>query len=176
MGDGNWGSALALLAYAALFSYAYRSLPAGTGALLLFGAVQATMIGHGLWPGERLRARQWFGLALTLAGLVGLMLPGLAAPPWLGALLMLGAGAVWSAAGLGYAVASGALTSGQGYALWYRALPRFQATQAATLQLSVPVIATLAAVPLLGEPLTLRLVLALAAVLRGIALVIRGRR
>ena len=74
-GNGNWLSALALFAYAAGFSFAYVSLPAATGALLLFGAVQATMIGVGLWRGERLHGRQWAGLLLAFAGLVGLLLP-----------------------------------------------------------------------------------------------------
>jgi drug/metabolite transporter (DMT)-like permease len=94
-GDGNWFSAFALFAYAAGFSFAYVSLPAATGALLLFGAVQATMIGYGIWAGERLLKPQLFGLILALAGLVGLLLPGLSAPPLSGSLLMLGAGVAW---------------------------------------------------------------------------------
>ena len=94
-GAGNWPSALALFVYAAAFSYAYVSLPAATGALLLFGAVQATMIGYGLWLGERLLVRQWLGLLCAFAGLAGLLLPGLAAPPASGAALMLGAGVAW---------------------------------------------------------------------------------
>src|SRR5438046_6300247 len=92
---GNWASALALLAYAAAFSFAYISLSAGTGALLLFGAVQATMIIWGLGQGERLRTRQWLGLALAVAGLIALLFPGLSAPPINGALLMLCAGIAW---------------------------------------------------------------------------------
>ena len=80
-GGGNWPSALALFAYAAGFSFAYISLPAATGALLLFGAVQATMIGYGVWAGERLRSLQLGGFVLALCGLVALVLPGLAAPP-----------------------------------------------------------------------------------------------
>jgi drug/metabolite transporter (DMT)-like permease len=94
-GRGNWLSALALFAYAAGFSFAYLSLTAATGALLLFGAVQATMIGHGLYKGERLHGWQLPGLLLALAGLIGLLLPGLAAPPLIGSLLMLGAGVAW---------------------------------------------------------------------------------
>ena len=213
-GQGNWGSALALFAYAAGFSFAYVSLPAATGALLLFGAVQATMIGVGLWRGELLRRWQIVGLVLALGGLLGLLLPGLSAPPLLGALLMVGAGASWGVyslrgkgagdptrvtagnfaravplavvmglltlnhvtldvAGVAYAVASGAVTSGIGYAIWYTALPGLKATHAATIQLSVPVIAALGGIVLLGEPLTLRLVLASIAILGGIALVIR---
>lgn len=215
-GWGNWPSALALFAYAAAFSFAYVSLPAGTGALLLFGAVQAGMIGWGLWKGERFSAMQLAGLALALGGLVGLLLPGLSAPPLAGALLMIAAGLAWGVyslrgkgagdpmrvtagnflraapmallmsllmlqqaaldwAGVGYAVASGAMTSGIGYAIWYTALPALKATQAASLQLSVPVIAALGGIVLLGEPLTLRLVMASVAILGGIALVIRRR-
>lgn len=220
-GHGSWISALALCGYAAGFSFAYLSLPAATGALLLFGAVQATMIGRGLWLGERLRGPQWLGFSLALAGLIGLLLPGLSAPPLLGSLLMLGAGVAWGvyslrgkragdptkvtagnfmravplAAGLsaityasapritsldsngvGYAVLSGALASGIGYAIWYSVLPRLKATSAATVQLSVPVIAALGGVIFLGESLTWRLVLASCAILGGIALVILEKR
>lgn len=92
---GNWLSACALFAYAGGFSFAYLSLPTGTGALLLFGAVQATMILTGLWSGERLSVRQVGGLLLALTGLVAVMLPGLSAPPLGGALLMLSAGIAW---------------------------------------------------------------------------------
>jgi len=92
---GSWGSALALTAYAAGFAFAYRTLPAGTGALLLFLAVQASMVLWGLGRGERLGRRQSAGLALALGGLVFLLRPGLAAPPWRAAALMLGAGAAW---------------------------------------------------------------------------------
>jgi drug/metabolite transporter (DMT)-like permease len=215
-GAGNWPSAFALFAYAALFSFAYLSLTAATGALLLFGAVQVTMIALGLRGGERLDGIQIAGVALAFAGLVGLLLPGLSAPPLGGALMMIGAGMAWGvysvrgkgagdpirvtagnflltvpittllsllmitevsldAIGAGYAVASGALTSALGYALWYRVLPMLRATSAATVQLSVPVIVAIGGVALLGEPITLRLVLASAAVLGGIALVILER-
>ena len=211
-GAGNWLSAFALFAYAAGFSFAYVSLPAATGALLLFGAVQATMIGHGVWVGERLGRLQLVGLMLAFGGLVGLLLPGLSRPPLYGAALMLGAGVAWGVyslrgksagdpimvtagnflravpiaavlsalmwkgtldnAGFWYAASSGALASGIGYAIWYTALPALKATKAATVQLSVPVIAALGAVVFLNEPLTLRLVLASASILGGIALVI----
>ena len=217
-GEGNWLSALALFAYAAAFSFAYVSLPTGTGALLLFGAVQATMIGYGIWAGERLRALQLAGLALALGGLSGLLLPGVSAPPLSGSALMISAGIAWGiyslrgksagdptrvtagnflraapvaialslcvllvkgasldAAGFGYAVASGALTSGIGYAIWYTALPALKATTAATVQLSVPVIAALGGIAFLGEPVTLRLLLASSAILGGIALVLQKR-
>lgn len=213
---GSWSSALALFAYAAAFSFAYVTLSAGTGALLLFGAVNGTMIGHGLWTGERLRGSQVAGLVLAFAGLVGLLLPGLEAPPLLGAASMLGAGIAWGIyslggkragdataatagnflravplavvllvaamwrvsldrAGLVYAVMSGALTSGVGYAIWYTALRGLAASSAATVQLSVPVIAAVAGVLFLGETITLRLVIASVAILGGIALVILVR-
>ena len=210
---GTWRSALALFAYAAAFSFAYTSLPAGTGALLLFGAVQATMIGYGLWRGERMRPAQVAGLLLAFAGLVVLTLPGVSAPPLQGALLMLAAGVAWGiyslrgkgagdplratagnflrcvplalasslaawhwfspdAVGIAYAIASGALTSGVGYAIWYTALPGLKATHAATVQLSVPVIAAIGGIVLLHEQVTLRLLLAAIAILGGIALVV----
>ena len=92
---GNWGSALALLVYAAAFSYAYRSLAAATGALLLFGAVQVTMITRGLVVGERLRPTQSVGLVLAVVGLVALLLPGISAPEPMGAILMVSAGVAW---------------------------------------------------------------------------------
>ena len=92
---GNWASAAALFLYAAAFSYAYISLPAGIGALLLFGAVQTSMIIVGLWEGERLRLRQSVGLALALGGLILLVRPGLTAPPLIGSGLMLTAGVAW---------------------------------------------------------------------------------
>jgi drug/metabolite transporter (DMT)-like permease len=92
---GNWPSAFALFVYAAAFSFAYNTLSAGTGALLLFGAVQATMILWGLCKGESLNARQVIGLAVALTGLVVLVFPGLSAPPFRGSILMLGSGVAW---------------------------------------------------------------------------------
>jgi drug/metabolite transporter (DMT)-like permease len=94
-GKGDWISAFALFCYAAGFSFAYLSLPAASGALLLFGAVQATMISYGLRKGEHLSRVQLAGLVLACGGLVGLLLPGLSAPPLFGSLLMLGAGIAW---------------------------------------------------------------------------------
>jgi drug/metabolite transporter (DMT)-like permease len=214
--DGNWLSALALFVYAAGFSFAYLDLTAATGALVLFGAVQVTMIGHGIRSGERPVRLQLAGILLACGGLVGLLLPGLSSPPLFSAVLMLGAGVAWGVyslrgkgagdplratagnflravpfavvlnaamfpgdmpegAGVWYAVASGALASGVGYAVWYTALPSLTVTGAATVQLSVPVIAAAGGVVLLGEPPTLRLLLAAVAILGGIALVIRGR-
>jgi drug/metabolite transporter (DMT)-like permease len=92
---GNWGSALALFAYAASLSFSYAGLTTATGALILFGAVQATMIGHSILHGDYLRRWQLVGLILALAGLVGLLLPGLTAPPIGSSLLMLGSGIAW---------------------------------------------------------------------------------
>jgi drug/metabolite transporter (DMT)-like permease len=94
-GQGSWASALALFGYAAAFSFAYLQLDAGTGALILFGAVQACMIGVGLWRGERFRSGQWLGLGLAMLGLLGLLLPGASAPAPGAALLMLLAGLAW---------------------------------------------------------------------------------
>lgn len=94
---GNWPAAIALFLYAAGFSWAYLRLGTGTGALLLFGAVQITMIGHGLWRGDRLAQRQWIGVTLASGGLLWLLLPGLSAPPLDASLLMLGAGVAWGA-------------------------------------------------------------------------------
>ena len=94
-GRGSWGSAAALAAYAIPFSFAYRTLPAGTGALLLFAAVQATMISAGVARGERLRLAGWAGVLLALAGLAALVRPGLAAPSPAGASLMVAAGIAW---------------------------------------------------------------------------------
>jgi drug/metabolite transporter (DMT)-like permease len=93
--SGNWPSALALFVYAAAFSFAYVGLSAGTGALLLFGAVQATMILWGFHKGERFDLVQFFGLIVALTGLVVLVFPGLSAPPLIGSVLMLSAGVAW---------------------------------------------------------------------------------
>ena len=217
-GAGDWPSACALAVYAAGFSFAYVSLSAPMGALLLFGAVQATMIGQAIWSGERLRGLQAGGLVLAVGGLVSLFLPGLDhAPPLTGAFLMCIAGMAWGvyslrgrrpgnptrinagnflraallaallsacfyrsaaldATGVGYAIASGALASGLGYALWYAALPSLKATTAATLQLSVPPLAAFGGVLFLDEAISTRLIFASLAILGGIGLVLWQRR
>ncbi len=95
MQGGSWLAALMLFSYAAFFSFAYRELSAATGALLLFGAVQITMMGFGLFAGERLGAVKIVGLLMALGGLIALLLPGLAAPPLMGAAFMVVAGASW---------------------------------------------------------------------------------
>jgi drug/metabolite transporter (DMT)-like permease len=175
------------------------------------------MISYGLWAGERLRWRQIAGLVLAFGGLVGLLLPGLSAPPLRGSVLMLAAGLAWGvyslrgrgigdptrvtagnflravslAAGLNaamlpwaaldvsgiwYAVSSGALASGVGYAIWYTALRELKSTSAATVQLSVPVIAAVGGIVFLNEAVTLRLLIAAVTILGGIALVIAENR
>lgn len=212
----DWAAAAMLWAYVACFSFAYLSLSAGTGALILFGCVQLTMFAAGLRAGERFSPRAWGGFIAALAGLVYLVSPGLAAPPLLGAALMAAAGVAWglyslrgrragdalaatganflratpmalglsllslstfhaSGAGVLLAVASGALTSGLGYVVWYAALRGLTALRAATVQLSVPPLAALGGALLLSEALTPRLLLASAAILGGVALVLSGR-
>lgn len=94
-GRGNWVSAFFLFAYAICFSFAYLGLTAATGALILFGSVQLTMIAVATVRGERPHALEWIGLILAVAGLVYLELPGLSAPPLASSLLMAGAGAAW---------------------------------------------------------------------------------
>jgi len=210
---GSWSSGLALFIYAAAFSFAYLVLSAGTGALLLFGAVQATMILWGLHKGERLNLIQLVGFIVAVTGLIILVFPGLSAPPLAGSILMIAAGVAWGVyslrgrgernaatatagnfvravpfaivliiafgmwthvdlAGFGNAVISGAVTSGLGYIVWYKALPALKAASAATVQLSVPVLAATGGILLLGEPITTRYLLASVAVLGGIALVV----
>ena len=94
--QGSWTSAAVLFVYAIPFSYAYGLLTAGTGALILFGTVQVTMMLAALAGGERPHVRQWLGLALAIGGLVYLLLPGLAAPSPLGAGLMAAAAVAWA--------------------------------------------------------------------------------
>lgn len=91
----DWSSAVLLLGYAAFFSFAYVSLNSGTGALLLFAAVQATMIGWGIRSGERLRSQQTSGLFLAISGVAWLLLPGATMPDPLSALMMAMAGMAW---------------------------------------------------------------------------------
>jgi len=214
---GRWTAAFSLFAYAAAFSFAYVSLGAGTGARILFGSVQATMILYGLLRGERFTVLQTAGFLFALGGLAALLLPGVTAPDWTGAILMIVAGIAWGAyslmgrassrpiettagnflratvfgallsavafgmftwdaRGAWLAALSGAVASGLGYAIWYTVLPALRATQAATVQLSVPVIAAIGGVLLLSEHLSLRLVLCSIAILGGIALVLHARR
>jgi drug/metabolite transporter (DMT)-like permease len=212
----GFGGPLALLGYAAPFSFAYLRLGAAVGALVLFGAVQLTMIGYGMARGERPTRRAWTGLLLASIGLGALAAPSAARPDPLGFLLMSVAGISWgiysllgrttpdalaanarsflwstplaialnvllhrsvmpSGLGVTLALISGAVTSGVGYAIWYRALPRLTMTQAAVAQLAVPVLAAMGAVAFLDERLSPRLLLSGAAVLGGVGLVLSAR-
>jgi len=208
---------MALFVYAAGFSFAYVGLSPGTGALLLFGAVQASMILWGFRKGERLDRLQVAGLTVALLGLIVLLFPGISAPPFMASMFMLAAGIAWGvysllgraatdataatagnfiraaplalltslllvsrarfdSLGIIYAAISGAITSGVGYVIWYTALSGLRATSAATVQLSVPVLAATGGILLLGESITLRYFIAVIFVLGGIALVIVEKR
>lgn len=214
---GGWRSGFLLFAYAVAFSFAYVTLTAATGALILFASVQATIIVATIASGGRLRAAEWTGLALALGGLVYLTLPGLAAPPPGGCALMLLAGIAWglytlrgrgsaaplrdtarnfawavapsvvtvaiaagglhvTRAGVVFATASGILASGAGYVVWYAALRGLSATQAAMVQLAVPVLAAAGAVVFLSETIGLRLVISALLILCGIGLALVRRR
>lgn len=209
-------AAVALFVYIVCFSFAYLSLSSGTGALILFGAVQVTMLAWGIRSGERLRSIAWLGYLIAIAGLVWLVAPGLAAPDPLGSALMAAAGMAWGAysligrgsrdptaniaasfalivpavlivsalahgemrltiTGVVYAVTSGAITSGLGYAIWYLALPRLSTAQAASVQLTVPAIAAALGIVLLAEPVSLRLISASLATIGGVAIVNASR-
>ena len=214
---GDWRSAVALFAYAAAFSFAYLRLSTGAGALILFAAVQATMIGWGLVRDhERPRPREWLGMAVALAGIAVLAAPGLSAHDPIGIGLMMLAGVAWgiyslrgrkvahplaataanfarsaplafgvsvllwsqghaSPAGLALAAASGGVASGIGYSLWYAVVGRISATRAAIVQLSVPVVAAIGGIVVLGEPVTLRLSLATLAIVAGVGMAFSRR-
>lgn len=221
-GGGSWAAGALLFLYAICFSFAYLSLDTGTGALILFGSVQISMIVLSLLGGQRLRAREWLGIVIAFGGLVYLVSPGVSAPSWSGFLLMATAGIAWggytlkgrasrdplrdttynfirsvpwvliafaaalfiggarflhaSATGVVLAVLSGAIASGIGYTIWYLALRGLGATQAAVVQLSVPVIAALGGVLFVGEAVTQRLMIATLLILGGILLVIVTHR
>jgi drug/metabolite transporter (DMT)-like permease len=215
--SGSWTSAAVLALYALPFAFAYTQLSTGTGALVLFGSVQVTMLVAALVSGERPHVVQWVGLIVALAGLVILVLPGLTAPSPLGAALMATAGVAWGfyslwgrgasdplslttgnfvrvvplviagsilvvprihaePAGIVLALLSGAVASGLGYVAWYAALRKLSAMRASVLQLAPPPIAAASGVVLLGEMVTLRLVLSTILVLGGIALAIVAGR
>ncbi len=207
-----------LFVYAICFSYAYISMSTGTGALLLFGAVQLSMISVGLARGERFKRRQWLGFVLAFTGLIILLLPGASAPSLFSGAVMTLAGVAWGVyslvgkkstfallatsgnfilatllclplilvvlwidegvfsldiAGIGYALASGVFASGCSYAIWYGVLPLIKSTTAATVQLSVPVLASLMGWVVLSEALTMQIVIASCITLGGISLVMR---
>jgi drug/metabolite transporter (DMT)-like permease len=211
---GSWPAGFWLFLYAIAFSYAYVELDAGSGALLLFGVVQTTMIVGGLLAGERPGRRDAIGLLLAAAGVVYLVSPTVSTPALLPALSMATAGLAWGLYSLrgrgggdpaaatcgnfiravpmalatlglaaacgaelrlqGYgivlATASGALASGLGYVLWYAALVHLDATRAAIVQLTAPVLAALGGVVFLAETVSWRLGVAAALVLGGVAL------
>jgi drug/metabolite transporter (DMT)-like permease len=202
-GPVNWRSVATLFIYMVFFAFAYRTVSASTGTLLLFAAVQFTMFVAAM-------------LSLAVIGLIYLVSPGVTSPDPLGAALMVVAGAAWggysllgrSAAdplestamnfiysvplaiivtllfvdglyvtptGLVLAAASGAFASGLGYAVWYAALKGLTASRAATVQLSVPTIAACGGIIFLAEPVTVRLILASVLTLGGIAIVLAQR-
>lgn len=214
---GTWLSALALFAYAIAFSYAYLRLGAAIGTLILFGAVQCSMLFWGVFRRDHPSALELVGLVVAFAALIYLLSPGVTQPDLLGSLLMTLSGIAWgvyslrgqgsahsltdttgnfircvplcipllvlpgtggtmTGYGIALALASGAISSAIGYAIWYRALPGLSTTQAAVVQLTVPVIAALGAVAMLGETLTLRLVVSAIFVIGGVALAILSRR
>lgn len=214
-GQANWrltnvAGPLSLLAYVIGFSFAYLSLDAGLGALILFGGVQITMFAGALLRGESVPTMRWVGAGFAFAGLSFLLWPSGTAPvPLLGAGLMLGAALGWgiysllgagaadplgatarnflwatplgllpaffmwdgmSPIGALLAVLSGAVTSGLGYALWYRVLPELPASVAAVAQLTVPIIALAGGIVFIGEELTWRFLVAALMVLGGVVL------
>lgn len=214
--QANVRSATSLLGYLILFSFAYTRLDAGSGALILIGAVQITMFAIAFLQGERFQLSQWAGLGLALLGFVYLMLPGVSAPDLLGAFLMALSGFSWGCfsvagrnqgdpveanavnllfclvpviavnlmvgnpfgsafSGLLLAAVSGAVATGFGYIVWYAAIRDLPIAQAATVQLSLPALVSLGGAAFLSEPITLRLIVATAVMLSGIALVLTRR-
>lgn len=214
----RWQAPAVLLLYAVPFSLSYVSIPAGAGALILFGCVQLTLLWVARIAGERIPPRRWLGAALAFGGLIVLLAPGaddLAAVDLLGAGLMAIAGVAWglytllgrgsleptrdtarafvyalpgalllavlaepqaaTSHGISLAIASGALCSGLGYAIWYRALAGHSSFSAAVSQLLVPLIAAVLGALLLDETLDAQLALSAALVLGGIFLGLRSR-
>lgn len=215
--SGNWSSAFFLFVYALAFSYAYVTLYTGTGALILFGIVQVTMIMTDFLKGKKLQFVEWAGLIIAFLGLTVLLLPGSSAPSLLGFILMAISGVAWgfytlagkgsktpladtannflrtlpfvsllvlftfdsaqiSKQGIFLAIASGAITSGLGYAIWYSALAKLNITQAAVIQLTVPIIATIGGVLFSNEIITLQLVGSTILVLGGVLMVLVGKQ
>ena len=213
---GSWRAGALLFLYAITFSYAYIRLETGTGALILFGMVQITMVVTGLLQGQRLCWLEWLGLVLACVGFIYLLAPSINTPELAGFVLMAIAGLAWAGytllgrgsvsplsdtcfnfvrtlplvlmaliwviadahltgQGIFLAIASGALASGLGYAVWYRALRGLSGIQAGVLQLLVPVIAAIGGVLFASEPITQRLLLAGLLVLGGVLLVLLGR-
>ena len=213
---GSWYASLMLFTYAITFSYAYISLDTGTGALILFGSVQITMILLSLISGTRLHLTEWAGVIVAFVGFIYLILPGVTTPSLTGFILMSVSGIAWgvytmkgrgsksplmdtaynffrtaplvvllaiftmsninySSEGILLALLSGGITSGIGYTIWYIALGGLSSTQAAVLQLSVPVIAAIGGVVFVSEEITMRLTISAAIILGGILIVILGK-
>ena len=208
---GSWLSATMLFSYAITFSFAYVSLTTGTGALILFGAVQVTMMLGAIVSGNRPALIEWLGVLTAVGGLIYLVLPGVSAPSLSGSVLMAIAGMAWAVYslrgrgirsplaytafnflrtipfvtvvliaavfraeltinGIVLAIVSGALASGVGYSIWYAALTGLSATQAAVVQLLVPVLAATGGVLFMAEAVSFRLLLATAIIFSGVSL------
>jgi drug/metabolite transporter (DMT)-like permease len=211
---GSWPAATMLFLYAAAFSFAYITLDTGTGALILFAAVQLTMIIFAVVKGDRLGLIAWVGVLIAFIGFVYLVLPGVSTPSFLGFILMTIAGVAWgfysligrdsvnpladtafnftrtlpfilvmtiitfpslelSTKGFILALLSGAIASGIGYTIWYTALKDISATQAAVVQLTVPIFAAIGGVVFMSEVVTLRLIVAAVIILSGVVLVLK---
>ena len=214
---GSWVSSLMLFTYAITFSLAYVTLDTATGALILFAAVQISMLLISIFKGMRLSSLEWFGILIAFVGFVYLVYPDLGTPSVKGFVQMAIAGTAWgvytlnggatqdaladtaynfirtipfvvvllaltyshssySTQGIVLAVLSGAIASGIGYTIWYAALNGLSVTQAAVVQLSVPVIAAVGGVVFVSEQLTQRLVISIVFILGGILLVVIGKK
>lgn len=224
---GSWLSSISLVIYALCFSIAYVALDTGTGALILFSAVQLTMIGWGIYKKEQLSALQWIAFIIAVIGFIYLMLPSAATPSLLAAILMAISGVAWgvysirgkscvsplratgfnfirslialpilafvgiylddiavsnfsleniTSKGIVLASASGAIASGMGYSIWYTAMPLLKNTQAAVVQLCVPVLAAILGVVFLSEPLTMPFVVASAVILGAVLVFILNKK
>jgi drug/metabolite transporter (DMT)-like permease len=213
---GSWWAAFALFIYAITFSYAYLSVDTGTGALILFGAVQITMIMLSIIAGTRLHLIEWSGVLIAFSGFIYLVLPNISTPSFNGFILMTISGIAWgiytlkgrnskfplmdttynfirtipfvillavvtmqnmeyTVEGIILALISGAITSGVGYTIWYIALSGLSSTQAAVIQLSVPIIAAIGGVIFVSEVITMRLIISTTVVLTGILMVVLGK-
>ena len=225
---GNWLSSISLVIYALCFSIAYVELETGTGALILFSAVQLTMIGWGIYKKETLSHLQWIAFIIAITGFVYLMLPSASMPSLLAAMLMAISGVAWgiysirgktclsplratgfnfirsllaipillvagfiyqnimdvqlihidsiTMEGIWLACASGAIASGIGYSIWYMAMPLLKNTQAAVIQLCVPVLAALLGVVILSEPITLTFMIASTVILSAVLVFILNKQ
>ena len=225
---GSWLSSASLVVYALCFSIAYVELDTGTGALILFSAVQLTMIGWGIYKKEQLSILQWIAFIIAVAGFVYLMLPSAAVPSLSAATLMAISGVAWgiysirgkscvsplratgfnfirslvavpillivaifyldniglenidlgniTTKGILLACASGAIASGMGYSIWYMAMPLLKNTQAAVVQLCVPVLAAILGVAFLSEQLTIQFVIASTVILGSVLVFILNKK